>query len=121
MALLDTSYLIQKLDWEEDFSDVYHHKISIVTLYEYLVGRRRPKELKTALESILEVVPLTNEIILTAVDVKKRLKSSGLDVPEPDVFIAATALVVGEELWTYDSDFLKIKNVAPLEVRLFTR
>ena len=50
--------------------------------------------------------------------VKAALKRKGRPIPENDIWIAATAIVAGMTLLTTDKDFLSIKRVAALDVRV---
>lgn len=43
----------------------------------------------------------------------------GQSVPQPDLLIAAAALLYGLPLWSVDSDFKRIAAVAPLDLDLF--
>ncbi len=113
--LIDTSVIIQKIDIEKDYSffEKGDFAISILSEYEYLYGRKKFAEEKVLLSKLFTVLLITNEIVLKAIEIKQKLNGRGKPVSEIDYFIAATALVYNLELYTLDTDFLKIKEEFP--------
>ena len=113
--LADTSILIENLEIKKDLNFFIENEvyISVLTEYEFLYGRRKYKEEKKLLAKLVEILPLTNSIILKAIEIKKALQKKGIPISEIDYFIAATSLVYDLELWTMDKDFLKVKREFP--------
>ncbi len=120
--LIDTSFLIKKLERERDIGFFEQNTIyvSIMTIYEYLMPKKNKLKEKLLLENLLKVLNITNEIIVKAAEIKGRLYRKGKPISEIDYFIAATALVHNLELWTLNKDFLKVKEEFPeLKLKLF--
>lgn len=74
---------------------------------------------KLFLEGAFETFSLSNPLILMASEIFVALKKKGVTVKENDVYIAATALVNGVDLYTKDKDFLEINKLfTKLDVRM---
>ncbi len=114
--MLDTSVLIELFDRGntdlleeivERYSALY---IPWIVLYEYLYGHRYLgrdiSDRKRAIEKLGQVVGVTQDMILKAmeidVDLHRRGMAMGMAIPFSDILIAATALVLGAELVTLD-------------------
>lgn len=83
--------------------DVY---ISYVTLYEYLygycyLGKDYFKE-KNVVEKLFQVVYPTQELLLKAMEIDVDLSKKGEKVPQTDIVIAATAILLKAPLLTKD-------------------
>ncbi len=83
--------------------DVY---ISYVTLYEYLygycyLGKDYFKE-KNVVEKLFQVVYPTQELLLKAMEIDVDLSKKGEKVPQTDIVIAATAILLKAPLLAKD-------------------
>ncbi len=110
--MLDTSVLIELFDRGntdlleeivERYSALY---IPWIVLYEYLYGHRYLgrdiSDRKRAIEKLGQVVGVTQDMILKAMEIDVDLHRRGMAIPFSDILIAATALVLGAELVTLD-------------------
>ena len=80
--------------------------ISYVTLYEYLygycyLGKDYFKE-KNVVEKLFQVVYPTQELLLKAMEIDVDLSKKGEKVPQTDIVIAATAILLKAPLLTKD-------------------
>lgn len=109
--ILDTSALIEIFD-KDRHRDLLDNdcQISIVSVYEYIRYKKEKEGAKLFLEGAFETFGLSNPIILIAARIFIALKENGITVKENDVYIAATALANGVDLYTKDKDFLAIKR-----------
>ena len=109
-VVVDTSVVVRVLEeGDEELllelarRDAY---ISYVTLYEYLwgyryLGRDYLAE-KEAVEKLFHVVYPTQEVLLKAMEIDVDLTKRGTRVPQADIIIAATAIVLQAPLLTTD-------------------
>lgn len=110
--MLDTSVLIELFDRGntdlleeimERYSALY---IPWIVLYEYLYGHRYLgrdiSDRKRAIEKLGQVVGVTQDMILKAMEIDIDLHRRGMAIPFSDILVAATALVLGAELVTLD-------------------
>lgn len=110
--MLDTSVLIELFDRGntdlleeimERYSALY---IPWIVLYEYLYGHRYLardiSDRKRAIEKLGQVVGVTQDMILKAMEIDVDLHRRGMAIPFSDILVAATALVLGAELVTLD-------------------
>jgi len=74
--------------------------ISIITLYEYIRGKKNSLYAKKLVEEIFIVIPLDNKILEKAIEIWKKLKYKGEPVDERDLLIGATAIVYNLPLYT---------------------
>ena len=84
----------------------YDAYISYVTLYEYLygycyLGKDYFKE-KNVVEKLFQVVYPTQELLLKAMEIDVDLSKKGEKVPQTDIVIAATAILLKAPLLTKD-------------------
>jgi len=109
-VVVDTSVIIEI--FEEGNKDLlfkiasYDAYISYVSLYEYLwgyryIGRDYVDE-KKVLEGFFKVVYPTQEILLKALEIDVDLTKRGERIPQADIFIGATAIVLKARLVTRD-------------------
>jgi len=81
-------------------------------------GERRKALLKSQIENTL-VIPISHPGVHQRwAEISSALKSSGLGVGQNDIWIAATASVASMTLLTTDKDFLAVKRVVALDVRV---
>ena len=110
--MLDTSVLIELFDRGntelleeivERYSALY---IPWIVLYEYLYGHRYLgrdiSDRKRAIEKLGQVVGVTQDMILKAMEIDVDLHRRGMAIPFSDILVAATALGLGAELVTLD-------------------
>ena len=97
--LIDTDTLI---DAERGRAELPRAQIAIscITLYEFIRGRNDYLTLKEELEKAFIVVPLSNEVLIKAVEIYRELKSSGEMMDERDLLIGATAIALNIPLKT---------------------
>lgn len=98
-VLIDTDYL---LDVEKGKARLPPAQIflSILSLYEFIRGRKDYEKTKDMLEKSLIVVPITNEILIKAVEIYRDLKNKGENIDERDLLIGASAIALGISLKT---------------------
>ena len=130
MRLFDTTFLVdlvnedkgavelaERIDEEKSFKG-----ISVITVYEYLLGVHRlygsSKQLQEKLESAnrdlspFEVLPLTDEIARECSQLQANLQRKGRMLGVNDLYIAATALSFRLGLVTRNlDDFKKVPNL----------
>jgi len=87
----------------ERYSALY---IPWIALYEYLYGHkylgRDIDDRKRAVEKLGQVVGVTQDIIVKAMEIDIDLHRKGMTIPFSDILVAATALALGAELVTLD-------------------
>jgi predicted nucleic acid-binding protein len=109
MPVFDTSFVIDMLRGDREFS---HGYISVITLLEVLRGVSGNKvlDVKRFMEESFEVIGLTNDVILAYHKLYVKLKSSGELIPDIDLLIGATAIALDEELYTHGTDFKALEK-----------
>ncbi len=112
-VLIDTSILIEALDKEKVEILPEEPYISVITVYEYIRYKKDRRFFKKMLEEAFNVVGIDNEVLLKAAEMFSILKEKGMAVSENDVYIAATAIVHGFELWSKDRDFERVLQCFP--------
>lgn len=81
-------------------------------------GEKRKALLKAQVAKTL-VIPIAHPGVHERwADISSSLRKAGLTVGQNDIWIAATASLAGMTLLTTDSDFLQVRRVATLEVRV---
>ena len=81
-------------------------------------GERRKDLLRAQIKKTL-VIPISQPGVHERwAEISSSLRSIGLTIGQNDIWIAATAIVAGMTLLTTDKDFLSIKRVAALDVRV---
>jgi len=102
--LLDTSILIDYYR-KKKLQNLVGMNLSTITLLEFLRYYERPEErsrAKSLLESLFNVVPIDNDVVLEYCRIYREVQKQRLDVGDADLLIAATAIAKGLKL--------KIKN-----------
>lgn len=109
MSLFDTSKIIEMLR-ENQFKTGY---ISVITLIEILRGVKENKrsKVKELLETVFDVLPIDNDVILEYCILYQKLKERGQLVSDADLLIAATAKSRNLTVITNDKDSLRLKNL----------
>ena len=101
VVLLDTDAIIElhKERNKKIFLRIKETKtlnISIVTLYEYIFGEaylgKDYTKIKRSLESVYNIVPLNQEILLKTIELDLELTRRGEKIELRDLIIAATAI-----------------------------
>jgi predicted nucleic acid-binding protein len=91
--------------------------ISIITyaeLYEGILGSRAQQERAQQLEELLQtidVLPIDFEVAQRFAIIRRDLRHRGQLIPDPDVFIAATALRHNLTLMTRDRHFQRVESL----------
>lgn len=81
-------------------------------------GEKRRALLSAQIDKTL-VIPISHHGIHQRwADMSSALRAAGLTVGQNDIWIAATASVAGMTLLTTDKDFLMVRRVAALDVRV---
>lgn len=81
-------------------------------------GEKRRALLKAQIDKTL-IIPIAHPGIHERwADISSALQKSGLAVGQNDIWIAATASVAGMILLTTDKDFVQMRRVAALDVRV---
>jgi tRNA(fMet)-specific endonuclease VapC len=81
-------------------------------------GEKRKALLKTQVDKTL-VIPIAHPGVHQRwAEMSSALRSAGLTIGQNDIWIAATASVAGMTLLTTDKDFLTVRRVAVLDVRV---
>ena len=111
-GVLDTSIIMELFDrgntdlLEEIINRYNMPYIPWIVLYEYLYGHmylgRSIIERKKAVERLGQVIGITQDIIIKAMEIDIELHKKGMTIPFSDILIAATALVLEAELATLD-------------------
>ena len=113
--VVDTNIIIDI--FERDNSNLllklapYDTYISYVTLYEYLygyyyLGKNYLKE-KNVLEKVFKVVYPTQDLLLQAMEIDVKLTKKGERIPQADILIASTAILLNAPLLTKDLKHFK--------------
>ena len=109
-VVVDTSVVVRVLEEgdEELLLELARREayVSYVTLYEYLwgyryLGRDYLAE-KEVLEKLFRVVYPSQEVLLKAMEMDVDLAKRGVKVPQADIIVAATAIVLQAPLLTAD-------------------
>lgn len=89
--LLDTDVLIdiEKGICDLPKGDLY---ISVISLYEFIRGRRDYVEAKKILENIFTILPIDNNVLLKATEIWRKLRRQGVLIDDRDLLIGATAI-----------------------------
>lgn len=90
-VLLDTDVLIDVEKGVRELPEAENH-ISVITLYEFVRGRKDFEKAKRLLEEAFTVIPLTNEVLLKATEIWRILRLRGSPIDDRDLLIAATAI-----------------------------
>jgi len=77
-----------------------------IVLYEYLYGHkylgRNIIDRKKAVEKLGQIIGVSQDIILKAIEIDIDLHKKGLAIPFSDILIAATTIILKAELVTLD-------------------
>ena len=134
--LLDTSVMLHATREKSPVSNAidaqfglsasrFRPAISEVTVGELLAfslsykwGDKRKALLKNQIDKTL-VIPIAHPGVHQRwAEVSSALRSAGLTIGQNDIWIAATASAAGMTLLTTDKDFLAVKRVTALDVRV---
>lgn len=117
--LVDTDVLIEAFERRNEaiLGKLFNYNIyvSYVSLYEYLygfkyIGKDVVKE-KDMLEKVVNIVYPSQDVILKALEIDVDLSGKGEKIPQADIIIAATAIVLGMPLYTMDlTHFSRLKR-----------
>jgi len=117
--LVDTDVLIEAFERRNEaiLGKLFNYNIyvSYVSLYEYLygfkyIGKDVVKE-KDMLEKVVNIVYPSQDVILKALEIDVDLSRKGEKIPQADIIIAATAIVLGMPLYTMDlTHFSRLKR-----------
>lgn len=69
--------------------------LSVLSLYEFIRGRKDYEDVKRIMESSFVIVSLSNDIILKATEIYRDLREKGEILDERDLLIGASAIVLG--------------------------
>ncbi len=109
-VVVDTSFLIELLDRgrKELSKYILENQVLIPfpVVYEYLYGYMRLnwdiEKAKKILDSLGDIVWPDQEQIMKTLEIDVELSSRGINIPEADLIIAATALKYQAPLLTFD-------------------
>jgi len=97
--LIDTDKLIDIEKGVEELPE-YDCYVSIITLYEFIRGRKDFSTVKRLMELLLNIISLDNKIILKATEIWRELRSKGELIDDRDLLIGTTAIVYNMPLFT---------------------
>ena len=122
--MLDTNVIIKYLAGDGSTKRLFDNAsdilISVIVVGELHYGARKSTRSKSNLElfdnflSNFTIVPVDENIAKIYGEVKEQLRRRGINIPENDVWIAATAKSLQSRLLTYDAHF---KSVDGLELK----
>ena len=123
--LIDTNVIIKLMNGNPDavslFDRLDNISVSVVTSGELFYGAFKSSRVDENLKmfraflSIYSIIDIDDEISLRYGHVKSSLVKSGVNIPENDIWIAATALTKRLCLVTYNSHFNHIEG---LEIKM---
>lgn len=123
--LLDTNVIIKMLNGDSEavriFDLLQNPEISVITAGELFYGAnkssRRQENLKLFQDFFYEydIIPVNEETSRIYGGIKAELVRDGINIPENDLWIAATAIQHDLILVSFDSHFRNIKNLKMLE------
>lgn len=120
--MLDTNVVIRYLAGDEAtkhlVENIIRPSISVIVMGELQYGAQKSSRAKSNLVLLtnfffsVSIVPIDEKIAAKYGEVKNQLHSHGINIPENDIWIAATAISRQCSLLTYDAHF---KSVAGLD------
>jgi predicted nucleic acid-binding protein len=124
-SLVDTNIIIKVLNGNDEavelFDSLDEIYISVITVGELIYGAyksSRKRENISLFESFLSEYPLiavNDEISRIYGEIKAELVVKGINIPENDLWIAATAIFNNFSLVTFDQHFNNISKLRLLE------
>ena len=121
--MLDTNVIIKYLAGDESAKQLIDNasdiSVSVIVVGELQYGAQKSSRTESNLAlfknflSCFTIIPVDENIAAMYGEVKEQLRSKGVNIPENDVWIAATAKSRQCKLLTYDTHF---KSVDGLEV-----
>ena len=121
--LLDTNiiikYLAGDLYTKQLLDNVVNLTVPVIVVGELQYGARKSSRAKNNLAlferflSNFEIIPVDEKVAVIYGDTKELLRTKGINIPENDIWIAATAKSRMYKLLTYDAHF---KSIDGLEV-----
>ena len=98
-VLLDTDVLI---DFEKGVEDLPEEEcyVSIISVYEFIRGRKDYSHAKKLLEELAGIAPLDNNVILKATEIWRELTRRGEKIDDRDLLIGASAIALNMHLYT---------------------
>ncbi|MBA1335772.1 MAG: hypothetical protein HPY66_1399 [Firmicutes bacterium] len=123
--LIDTNVIIKLLNGDQATVDMFETlidiKISSVTAGELYYGARKSSKVKENLElfkgflSEYHIIEIDESVSNVYGELKANLVKQGINIPENDIWIAATAIYNNLTLVTYDEHFKKINSLSLLK------
>lgn len=107
MNLLDTGIVIEMLR-QKRYSPGAISPLSLIEVLRGVEDKKRTR-VKHLLEESFSVVNIDNRIIETYCDVYCKLKKEGIQLPDADLIIAASAMAHDLTLETNDEHFQRLK------------
>ena len=123
--MLDTNVIIKYLAGDNSakllVNNASNPSVSVIVVGELYFGAQKSSRTETNLalfSSFLTnfaIIPVDNQIAAVYGIVKEQLRAKGANIPENDIWIAATAMSQKNRLLTYDAHFKSVDglNVAP--------
>ncbi|RLE83450.1 MAG: type II toxin-antitoxin system VapC family toxin [Thermoprotei archaeon] len=106
-VLVDTDILIDYYREKLDLPPGNIYYISIITLYEYVRGTKKPIEAKKLLEESFIITPINNQVLLRSAEIWRNLRQKGALIDDRDLTIGATAIVFNLKLYTKNTKHFK--------------
>ncbi|MCX7749334.1 MAG: type II toxin-antitoxin system VapC family toxin [Clostridia bacterium] len=123
--LVDTNIIIKLLNGEQNTIDIFDSldevKISSITAGELYYGAKKSRRIDENMEifreflSMFPILAIDEKVSNIYGELKARLVKIGVNIPENDIWIAATALYNNLALVTYDEHF---KSIEGLDLKL---
>jgi len=115
--LIDTDKLISIEKGEEELPEDECF-VSIITVYEFIRGRKDFLKAKKLIEEIAVSLDVDNKVIAKATEIWRTLKKEGQLIDDRDLLIGATAIVYDLHLYTGNKEHFE--RLQPFGLKLYT-
>jgi tRNA(fMet)-specific endonuclease VapC len=120
--MLDTNVIIKYLAGDrlskQLIDSAFEISISVIVMGELQYGAHKSSRVESNLTlfanflSNFEIVPVDESIAAVYGEVKKQLHEIGMNIPENDIWIAASAITRKCSLLTYDAHFKSVDGLS---------
>ena len=119
--MLDTNVIIKYLAGDESAKRLMNNatdiSVSAIVVGELQYGAQKSSKtesnlaLFTSFLSIFTIMPITENIASVYGEVKEQLRKKGVNIPENDIWIAASAKALHCRLLTFDAHFKSVDGL----------